>query len=81
MTISWFAYGLANKGSLGNDWLASASSTLIQDLALIQPVQTDNLGFGAQGRYDLNQDVLHNRTTFRYGESSLERDEDLCWSN
>ena len=66
---------------LGNDWLASASSSLIQDLALIRPVQTDNLGFGAQGRYDLNQDVLYNRTTFRYGESSLEQDEDLCWSN
>jgi len=26
---------------------------------------TDQLGFGAQGRYDLNQDVLHNRITFR----------------
>lgn len=50
-------------------------------LALTKPVQTDNLGFGAQGRYDLNQDVLHNRTTFRYGESNLELDEDLCRSN
>ena len=49
--------------------------------ALTKPVQTDNLGFGAQGRYDLNQDVLYNRTTFRYGESNLERDEDLCRSN
>lgn len=53
----------------------------MNDLALIEPVQTDQLGFGAQGRYDLNQDVLHNRITFRYGESNVELDDDLCRSN
>ena len=81
MTIPWPRFELANKRRLGNDWLASTSSTLIQDFELTKPVQTDNLGFGAQGRYDLNQDVLHNRITFRYEESNLERDGDLCRSN
>ena len=81
MVRIWFGFGLANQKWSGNDWLASASPTLIHDLALMKPLQTDQLGFGAQGRYDLNQDVLHNRITFRYGESTVERDEDLCRSN
>ena len=35
MTIPWFGFGLADQKWLGNDWLASISSTMIHELALI----------------------------------------------